>query len=639
MILNRYPGNPVITPDPKIAWEKEAVFNVCVVEHDNHLRALYRAMSSPVEVSGCTLSVSTIGCAMSYDGVKFVNKKLFIKPTEEWEKFGCEDPRVVKLNGKYYIFYTALSEYPLTPQGIKVGMAITKDFKTIEKKSLITHFNAKAMTLFPDKINGKMAAILTANTDMPPAKIGIIYFNDEKELTDKNHWDKWYRTIDDHAFNLTRNDHDHVEIGAPPIKTERGWLLIYSYIKNYFSPHKIFGIEALLLDLNDPQKIIGRTDGPMLVPERDYEIYGKVANIVFPTGAIVKNGYLGVYYGGADTVICLATCKLDELLDLMSLKKKLSTPHLAGPSKFVRFPGNPLIAPNPEHEWEAKYTLNPGAIEIDSKIYLLYRAQGEDSVSTMGLAISSDGYKIDEKLDKPIYRPRIPEESAGCEDCRLVRMGETLYMTYTAYDGVNPAHIALSTLSVSDFSNRKWENWSLPKLLSIPEEFDKDSCIFEDKFFDKYAVIHRLGTQIWLDFSEDLNFGNGKWLKGEIILHPRPGKWDDEKIGLGPPPIKTEKGWLLLYHGISSEDHKYRMGAALLWLENPAFVIGRLDDPVLEPDMDYENNGLRPGTVFGQGVVVRGDELLMYYGGADQFVCGASISLSKLLKQFDIKAA
>src|SRR3989338_8825365 len=115
---------------------------------------LYRAESSERDFEGAYRSISTIGYANSTDGIHFENQKQLIKPEKPWEKFGCEDPRVTFLNDKYYIFYTPLSTYPFSAPGIRVGLAITKDFKTIEAKHPVTPFNAKAMALFPQKING-----------------------------------------------------------------------------------------------------------------------------------------------------------------------------------------------------------------------------------------------------------------------------------------------------------------------------------------------------------------------------------------------------------------------------------------------------------------------------------------------------
>src|SRR3989338_11065854 len=310
MIAKRSDENPILVPDSKNAWEAEAVFNGCPAKVGKNFHLLYRAQSCPVLVSGNTLSLSSIGYALSKDGVHFKNRKQFIKPEQGWEKFGCEDPRVTKFNGKYYIFYTALSEYPFRAEGIRVGLAVTKDFKKIEAKHQVTSFNSKAMALFPERINGKIAAILTANTDNPPVKIALAFFDKEEDIWSPSFWKEWYKNIDSQSLNLARSARDHAEIGAPPVKTKYGWLLVYSYIRNYFSPPAVFGVEAALLDIANPLKILGRIETPLLVPEEEYEKYGRVPNIVFPSGALINGKKLFLYYGAADTVVRLTTLNL-----------------------------------------------------------------------------------------------------------------------------------------------------------------------------------------------------------------------------------------------------------------------------------------------------------------------------------------
>ena len=110
------------------------------------------------------------------------------------------------------------------------------------------------MALFPSKINGKMAAILSVNTDNPPSRIGIAIFDREDQVWSREYWENWYSSLDEHSIFLERSPKDHVEVGAPPVKTKHGWLIIYSYIQNYFSPPSTFGIEAVLLDLKNPKK-------------------------------------------------------------------------------------------------------------------------------------------------------------------------------------------------------------------------------------------------------------------------------------------------------------------------------------------------------------------------------------------------
>lgn len=306
MIINRSDKNPILIPDKNHTWEAKAVFNGCPVEKGKEVFLLYRAMSP--------LSVSSIGVAESKDGIAFYNRQQLITPKYSWERFGCEDPRVTKLDKQYYIFYTGISLLPPVAKGVKVGLAISKDLKTIQEKHLITPFNAKAMSLFPERISGKIWAVLTVHTDQPPAKICLASFNDEKDLWSKKYWNKWHQNFEKSALPLQRTLQDHVEAGAPPIKTKNGWLLIYSYIKNYLSPQQLFSIEMALLDLKNPLKIIARTNNPILIPEKSYEKIGNIPNIVFPSGAMVKNNLIYLYYGTADTTVSLAYISIPNLL-------------------------------------------------------------------------------------------------------------------------------------------------------------------------------------------------------------------------------------------------------------------------------------------------------------------------------------
>ena len=320
--LKRFPGNPLLVPDLKHSWETIASFNGCPVMDDDGCHLLYRAISAPLRIKGKTLELSTIGHAISFDRVRFLNRRQLITPEYPWEQFGCEDPRITFVDGTYYIFYTAIASWPPTPAGIAVACATTQDFRKILEKHLVTPFNAKAMTMLPEKVNGKYAVILTANSDLPPSTIGVAYMSSMQQLWDKEFWVDWYEHLERHTIPLLRDPHDHVEVGAPLIKTGAGWLMIYSYIKNYISSQKFFGVEAALLDIHDPQKIIGHTRHPILFPETDYELTGLIPNIVFPSGALVYNNNLGVYYGAADTRVCLATCALDDLLEEITVPKR-----------------------------------------------------------------------------------------------------------------------------------------------------------------------------------------------------------------------------------------------------------------------------------------------------------------------------
>lgn len=635
--LQRHPQNPILTPNEKHQWEHDGAFNGCVVQGPDGFHMVYRALSSVQKQDGRDMRVSSVGYAFSPDGVHFGEHHKLFGPTEDWEIYGCEDPRITYHNGKYYIFYTALSTYPFTAFGIKLAVAITTDFKTFEKHP-VTTFNSKAMALFPEKINGKLAALLTINTDLPPAKIAFASFNREEDIWSPYYWQEWYDNANDHLIHLLRDMRDQVELGAVPIKTEAGWLVIYSYIHNYMSNNKEFGIEAVLLDLKDPQKVIGRTDYSLIKPEASYELHGDVPDIVFPSGALVHDGMLFVYYGAADTRCALATCAIDDLLH------ELAPHHVAHiPSenshrqKFIRFEGNPIITPALELDWQARCVFNPAAIYENDTVHIVYRAQAMNGTSVFGYASSKDGFHIDENLDHPIYIPREPFEikthengNSGCEDPRITRIGDRYYMFYTAYDGQNPPRVAMTSISVDDFLQKQW-NWETPKLISLPGVDDKDACVVKGKKEGTYLAFHRLDVSIWLQIATSMDFSEENCLDGKVLAYPREDKWDDEKIGISAPPIETDQGWLLLYHGVSKPDKVYKVGAMLLDYNDPFEIIGRSEFPLFEPEMDYEKEGEVPNVVFPCGAVVIEDRLLIYYGGADKVIGVATMPLHSLL--------
>ncbi len=634
--LQRHPNNPILSPLPDLAWEHDGAFNGSVVEHDGVFHMVYRALSSTKKQAGIDMRVSTVGYAESSDGVQFGTHKQLIVPTEDWELFGVEDPRITYFEGSYYIFYTALSVYPFSAYGIKTAVAKTTDFKTFEKHPVST-FNAKAMALFPERINGKIAALITINTDMPPAKICLALFDHEEDIWSHHYWEDWYENANEHTLHLLRDMTDQIELGSTPVKTKDGWLVIYSYIGNYMSNNKHFGIEAVLLDLDDPRKIIGRTEYSLISPEKDYELYGDVPNVIFPSGALINGNQLHVYYGAADTRVGLATCNINELLNELTVNKPVVKPNIASPHKFTRFPGNPILEPILELPWQAQAVFNPATIYEDGKIHILYRAQSMDGTSVMGYAVSKDGLHIDENLDYPIYTPREPFEqklhqigNSGCEDPRITKIGDRIYMTYTAYDGKTPPRVALTSIAITDFLNRDW-HWDRPKLISPAGVDDKDACIVQGKKEGTYLAFHRLSDAIWLQVSNTLDFSEQNPLQGTIIAQSRADKWDNVKLGIAGPPMETDEGWLLLYHGVSSPESVYKVGAMLLDYDDPTKVLARTDDPIFEPEMDYEKVGVIANVVFPCGNVIIEDKIYIHYGGADKVVGVATMPVKNLL--------
>lgn len=634
--LKRHPDNPILVPNTSHEWEHDGAFNGCVAYHDGTFHMVYRALSSEKKQNGINMRVSTVGYASSKDGIHFDNQRLLFGPTEDWESFGTEDPRITFFNGKFYIFYTALSVYPFSAYGIKTAVAITEDFQTFIKHPVST-FNAKAMALFPDLVKGKMGALITMNTDLPPAKIGVAYFDREEDMWSPYYWDELYENAGSHVINLLRDIRDQVELGSAPIKTKDGWLVLYSYITDYLSNEKKFGIEAVLLDLDHPRHVLGRTQGSLLDPQAEYELRGDVPNVIFPSGGLIKDDELYVYYGAADTKVALATCKINKLLS--DMKPKAATAIASAPvenKNLVRFEGNPILTPIIEWNWQTRAVFNPAALYEDGKVHLIYRAQSKDGMSVFGYAVSKDGFHIDENLDYPIYVPREdfekrikPEGNAGCEDPRITEFDDRFYMTYTAYNGDTPPRVAMTWIGVEDFLRRQW-NWAKPILISLPDVDDKDACIVKSRD-GKYIVFHRLGNDIWVDVTDKMDFGVNKFLDGKNIAQPRPDKWDNVKIGISAPPIETDHGFLLLYHGVSEPGFKYKIGAMLLDCNDPTKILARTDEPIFEPIMPYEIEGEIPNVVFPCGALIIGEMLHVYYGGADKVIGVATMKLKDLI--------
>ncbi|MDP2651727.1 MAG: hypothetical protein Q8O94_01165, partial [bacterium] len=409
--------------------------------------------------------------------------------------------------------------------------------------------------------------------------------------------------------------------------TEDGWLIFYSYIENYFGGGEhVFSIEAALLNRDNPQKLISRTES-ILVPQEFYEEYGLVPHIVFPTSTTIDNDTLEIWYGAADTVCAKATVQLDHFLLALDPERPART--------FTRAPQNPILTPQGDG-FESREVMNAAAIDINGSIYILYRAMDAANTSTIGLAISKDGTNIDERLSEPIYIPRAdfekkcgsPTGNSGCEDPRIVRIDDILYMTYTAYDGAHVPAGAISSISVEDFLARRFDKWSMPFILTPDGVDDKDLALLPEKINGNYLLYHRINNQICADLLPDLSSGKRASRCIEVIA-PRHGMWDGVKVGSAAPPIKVGENWLMIYHGVSRHA-TYRLGAALLDSSGTS-LLARTADPIFEPLEKYEKEGIIPNVVFACGAVVRGDTLFLYYGGGDKVLGVATASLKHII--------
>ena len=311
--------------------------------------------------------------------------------------------------------------------------------------------------------------------------------------------------------------------------------------------------------------------------------------------------------------------------------------------KLKRVRENPILAPQTDNAWESWQTFNPGAVLLDDNVHLLYRAIGSDGLSRVGYAVSKNGFLVDERLMEPVYEHTISQRSynvyslasggswGGCEDPRIVRVDDEdkLYMTYTACDS-GGLGVALTSIGVSDFLNRQW-NWRRPVIISAPGEVHKNWVIFSEKINGKYAILHSINPTIQIAYLDCLDFDVNNYIVSHHGGLTRAGYWDRWVRGVGPPPIKTSEGWLLLYHAMNGDRGKYRVGAMLLDLNDPTKVLYRSRQPVLEPKEYYENNGSKAGVVYASGAVIKDGKLLIYYGAADCYVCVAWAKLDVFL--------
>ncbi|MBI4723301.1 MAG: glycosidase [Candidatus Stahlbacteria bacterium] len=281
--------------------------------------------------------------------------------------------------------------------------------------------------------------------------------------------------------------------------------------------------------------------------------------------------------------------------------------------KLQRYENNPILTPNPHNLWEARCVYNPAVIYDNGLFYMVYRGMGVDNISRLGLAVSLDGFEFF-RFDKPVFSPTTLLEARGCEDPRMVKFGDKYYMTYTAYSDKG-TRIGIAT--TTNFLN--WERLEV----DWDDENNKDAVLFPEKINGKYVLLHRPMTEkrmgVWIAYSDDLIH----WTGHKEIMSPN-NDWEGQKLGANTPPIKTEKGWLLIYHG-TDEQGVYRLGVAFLDLHNPSKLIYQHPYPILEPTEDYELRGEIPRVVFAGGICEVQDKYYIYYGAADR-VIGVAIA-------------
>lgn len=330
--------------------------------------------------------------------------------------------------------------------------------------------------------------------------------------------------------------------------------------------------------------------------------------------------------------------------------------------KVERHPENPIIKPRKDKEWETQGTFNPGTVmDDDGKVHLFYRAIGNDGLSRVGHAVSHDGKRFFNRSDYPVYVPQagygMPEPTllnaphrydasahasgggwGGAEDPRVVKIEGRVFMTYTAFEGWSSMRIGLTSIKEEDMKNEHWK-WKRPVIISPPGARAKNWVLFPEKINGRYAILHGIAPKIMIAYTDNPEMvpeiESQKDSGGSGYEDPsRKGFWDSRVRGAGAPPMKTSLGWLLLYHAFDTRDPKkavgYKVGAMILDLHDPTKVLYRSPEPILSPDMQYENDG-KPGVVYASGAVIKNDRLLVYYGGGDKHTCVAETPLESML--------
>jgi len=267
---------------------------------------------------------------------------------------------------------------------------------------------------------------------------------------------------------------------------------------------------------------------------------------------------------------------------------------------------------------------DPDLVARDARVITYKGLDYLTTISHLRLFNSVDGIHFSEPDDNAFLFASGYLERFGIEDCRVSQIDNLYYLTYTA---VSDSGVGIGLRTTTD-----WINFEHLGMIFPPH--NKDCAIFEEKINGKFYAFHRPsskdigGNYIWLAESDDAKH----WGNHQCLIKSRPGHWDSGRVGAGAAPIKTEKGWLEIYHGANEKD-QYCLGAFLMQMDDPKVVIARSNEPIMVPTETYELSGFFSNVVFTNGHIINGDELTIYYGAADEFVCGAKFSIKEILEK------
>ncbi|MFZ1075440.1 MAG: hypothetical protein WAN50_03645 [Minisyncoccia bacterium] len=334
----------------------------------------------------------------------------------------------------------------------------------------------------------------------------------------------------------------------------------------------------------------------------------------------------------------------EKLARIFRIKKRLA---------LSRSTHNPILKPDAVSPWKAESVMNPAAIVLKGRTHLIFRAVGSDGVSRLGYASSPDGFIFDEQLPYPIYAARTPGGTptrerryspvlypsggswGGCEDPRMVAIDGRVYVTFNTFMNWNMS-VSVIWFSEEDFLAKQFHKLEGPYVIAnSPRE--KNWMLFPEKINGHVAVLIGIidedESRVRVEYTDDLTTLSRATFKtiDPQKVPDRPIAWHVHVRSAGPPPIKTDRGWLVFYHAHdAAEPSRYKLGAMLLDLNDPSKVLHRSICPVLSPDESYENDG-KPGIVYACGATVQNGTLYVYYGGADKVACVATAPLDDFL--------
>lgn len=291
--------------------------------------------------------------------------------------------------------------------------------------------------------------------------------------------------------------------------------------------------------------------------------------------------------------------------------------------KLKRYEKNPILTPGTA-KWENRNVSNAAAAVYNGKVYLIYRAEGEDlrlgpgswPVTRLGLAVSENGFDISERRPDPVFDRSATDPwcEFGCEDPRLSKIGDTYYAVYVTMSRFGHFGDRLAYATTKDFVHFEKHG------LLMPELEQRTSGLLPGKINGEFCLFHRPMPNMWFSKSRDLK----EWHDYHCMFRTVPGTWYENKLGIGAPPLETPYGWLLFWHGKNNR-MEYSLGIMLLDKNDPTKILKRQEEPILTVEMPYEKEGFVKNVVYTNGAVVFKDHFFVYYGCADRCLAVATV--------------